>query len=299
MAVKFKPAQGELEVQFKGQRLLLYSFGGRQAKSYVRELYDLRGENVLRDAPPDHPQHHGLMYGVSVNGINFWDEKHAPGIERTVEMPYYVVGLNEMGLPKAQFTVLIHWLPPAKKAAKDTVTHALLIEQRSLTVTVDERTREVALAWESEFEVGPKTLKAKLSGAPDNGLGLRLPDAFAHVARFQNSAGRPYAAANTQDVIPAQWTSVSGALGGHEVMLALFGDTHNPHGNTQFFTMREPYAYLSATQGLDKAPLEYSAGDKFKLSYLLTVYTENQPRDVIQQRYERWQAQRAARPASH
>jgi hypothetical protein len=292
MAIKLKPQTGELEVQYKGQRVMLYSFGARQAKPYVKELYDFRGENVLRDAPPDHLHHHGLMYAVWVNGINFWEEKDSPGIERLVEIPLYVVDQGDMGIPRARFIQLIHWLPPAKKSAKQTLAHALLIEQRTLTLTVDERTQEVALAWESEFEVGPKIGKVKLSGDNYDGLGLRLAEAFNPTAKFQNSAGLPYKGANTQDVISAQWTSVSGALGGQDVMLVLFGNTNNAHGDAKFFTMRDPFAYLTATQGLDKEPLEYSSGAKFKLNYLLAVYTQNQPRDFIQQRYERWQSQK-------
>src|SRR5271157_1725784 len=68
-------AQGTLEVRYKGHKLLVYAFAESQFKPYVRELYTLRGENVTRDAPPDHPHHHGIMYAVWVNGINFWEEK--------------------------------------------------------------------------------------------------------------------------------------------------------------------------------------------------------------------------------
>jgi len=49
---------------------------------------------------------------------------------------------------------------------------------------------------------------------------------------------------------------------------------------------------LSATQALDKKPLEYAAGDKFSLSYLLTVYPANKTRGFIQGRCERWEKER-------
>ena len=64
---------------YKGHKILVYAFATNQFKPYVRELYTLRGENVTRDAPPDHLHHHGLMYAVYVNGINFWEERGAPG----------------------------------------------------------------------------------------------------------------------------------------------------------------------------------------------------------------------------
>ncbi len=87
ISIDAKTDRGELEVQFKGRKLLVYAFATNQFKPYVRELYTLRGENVLRDAPPDHLHHHGLMYAVYVNGINFWEEKGTPGFEKHVELP--------------------------------------------------------------------------------------------------------------------------------------------------------------------------------------------------------------------
>jgi len=280
---------GKLTVFYKDRKILIYAFADKQFKPYVQELYTLRGDNVLLDAPSDHPHHHGVMYGVWVNGINFWEEKDSPGIERSFELRYYSVGQNEFGMPKAQFVQTVLWLPPAKHLKAATLADALLVEQRTLTVTVDERSQEVALRWDSEFEVGKKAAKVKLTGNNYDGLGLRLPVVFNHVAKFQNSTGQPFPPGNnTQNVIPAKWTSVSGSLAGHPVMLALFGRPQNPGGDTLFFTMLDPFAYLSATQGLDKKPLEYGQGAKFKLSHLLAVYSDNQSGDFLQQRYSLW-----------
>jgi hypothetical protein len=285
--------RGELEVRFKGRKLLVYAFATNQFKPYVRELYTLRGENVLRDAPPDHLHHHGMMYAVWVNGINFWEEKSAPGVEKHVDLPLYIARINASGVPVASFTEFIHWLAPTNKASPDSRTAALLIEKRTLTVAIDEKNQEVALCWDSDFQVGPNAGKVTtLCGPNYDGLGLRLPESFNHVAKFQNSAGLPYAGNNTQNVIPAHWTSVSGLMGGHEVMLAMFGHPDNARGDASFFTMLDPFAYLSATQGLDKKPLEYSASDKFSLSYLVTVYSENKPPEFIRQRCALWEKER-------
>ena len=66
----------------------------------------------------------------------------------------------------------------------------------------------------------------------------------------------------------------------------------NARGDTAFYTMLDPFAYLSATQALDKKPLEYAAGDTFSLSYLLAVYSANKTREFIQGRCERWEKER-------
>jgi hypothetical protein len=48
----------------------------------------------------------------------------------------------------------------------------------------------------------------------------------------------------------------------------------NDRGDGNFYSLRAPvFAYLSVTQGLDKEPLVYTAGQKYRLRYLLTVYT--------------------------
>ena len=81
-------------------------------------------------------------------------------------------------------------------------------------------------------------------------------------------------------------------MNGREVMVVMFGRTDNARGDSRFFTMLDAFAYLSATQGLDKQPLEYAAGDKFKLSYLVTVYPENKTEEFIRSRCERWEKER-------
>jgi hypothetical protein len=278
-----KPDRGTLEISYKGRKLLVYAYATNQFKPYVRELYTLRGENVLRDAPPDHLHHHGLMYACYVNGINFWEERVAPGIER--HMGLVVATMEEMGekhLPAASFTERVHWLAPTNS------NDPLLVEQRQLVVAVDEKTGEVALRWSSEFNVGPGVGKVVIRGPNYNGLGMRLPESFNHVAKFQNAAKEPYVSKNSQNAIGARWTSVVGQMEGREVMLAMFGRPENARGDGFFFTMLDPFAYLAATQGLEKQPLEYGAGDHFNLSYLLTVYGEQKSPEFIAQRYDQW-----------
>ena len=292
ISIDSKADQGELVVRYQGRKLLVYAFATNQFKPYVRELYTLRGENVTRDAPPDHAHHHGLMYAVYVNGINFWEEREAPGVEKHVELPLHTARIDARGVPMASFTEIVHWLAPTNRGAPNSAAAAVLLEQRVVTVTVDEKNQEVALRWDSEFQVGPNAGKVTIHGPNYDGLGLRLPESFNHVAKFQNSADQAYTGNNSQNVIAARWTSVAGVMDGHDVMLAMFGRPDNARGDSSFFTMLDPFAYLAATQALDKKPLEYSAGDKFSLSYLLTIYSENKPPEFIHKRYERWEKER-------
>lgn len=138
--------------------------------------------------------------------------------------------------------------------------------------------------------------RSDLCGGPEatpvptatNGLGLRLPEAFDHVAKHMNSEQTPYTSEQKWDVTTARWSAVSQVVEGRDVMLALFSRPENK-GVARFFTMLNPFAYLSVTQNLEKQPLEYCAGDRFTLDYLLTVYSEKKPPEFLDQRQRQWE----------
>jgi Family of unknown function (DUF6807) len=287
--VQTKPARGELTIRYGERPLLVYAFASNQFKPYVRELYSLNGDNLLRDAPPDHLHHHGLMFAIRVNGVNFWEETGEPGVEKSIRLWDQREGRNAQGRPQASFAQEIHWVRGVDRDRADTASVAMLIERRRLTLTVDAATREVALVWQGDFEVGPGTPLVKLHGSAYNGLGLRLPASFDHVARHQNSAGHPYSREQNRDLIAARWSAVSGRIGDHDLMAALFGDARNP-GETHFFTMLNPFAYLAATQNLEAKPLDYKAGERFRCRYLLTVYPERKPAAFLEERARRWES---------
>ncbi|MDA1275648.1 MAG: PmoA family protein [Verrucomicrobia bacterium] len=280
--------QGLLEWHFNGRKLFAYAFGSNQFKPYVRELYSLDGYNVLRDAPADHLHHHGLMYAIRVSGVNFWEETGEPGHERHVKRLSDFTGRSSTGLPQAGFTELLHWVPHGDHTLADTAPAALLLEQRTLTLTVDEARREVALAWHAEFEAGVRTNRVTLHGSDYNGLGLRLPAAWDRVARHENSENAPFPAGGKPGAMPARWSAVSHTVDGHEMQVVLFASPAGHAGTNSFFAMTEPFTYLAATQGLDKAPLAYRAGQRLRLDYLLLVYSDARGRPELESRYQAW-----------
>ena len=180
---------------------MVYSFAPKQFKPYVKELYTFQGLNVLRDAPHDHLHHHGLMYAIRVNGLNFWEEVSGNGVEKCIETSKPVLGWAEQGgsrLPQASFTQVLHWVSPQDAFLPDTAPVALLIERRTLTLTLNPELQEVALEWKSEFEVGTKTNTVVLTGtkyrragpAVSRGLG-RFGGAFAGRKAARSGGGTP------------------------------------------------------------------------------------------------------------
>ena len=279
----------ELRLDYEGLPLLVYAFATNQFKPYVRELHAFNGVNILRDAPADHLHHHGLMYAIKVNGTNFWEESPSAGHEIPGRDVLRTIGRDPNGLPRARFSQPIWWVTADQTNSANPASVALLIEQRTLALTLDEKAGEIALEWRGDFEVGSAAARVTLGGAAYHGLGLRLPEAFDKVARHQNSEDLPYTAEQKWDVTAAKWASVSGVVGDKDLMIALFSHPSNRNA-PKFFSMIDTFAYLSATQGLDTEPIEYTAGDHFSVRYLLTVYPARKSKEFLDRRYSRWAA---------
>lgn len=271
-------------VSHQGQPLLRYVFNPRQAKPYVAEFSAPGGRNILRDAPSDHLHHHALMYAIKVNGLNFWEEVPGNGVERVVE-----TSATESG-GTATLRQVIHWVAPQDAFVADTTSAALLIEHRTLVLTMDAAARESALVWKAEFEVGKKTNDVTLTGATYHGLGMRFRQDLDKLADH-SYAGRKPDLVNRQEVSPAKWASVSFAAPDQPATLALVPHPTNARGDGMFFSMITAFPYLSATQGLDKEPLVYHSGDKFTLRYLVVLYPEVKSTEAVEARARRWVAE--------
>jgi hypothetical protein len=278
-------------VSYQGKPLLVYAFDPQKFKPYVKELRTIRGDNVLRDAPFDHLHHHALMYGIRVNGINFWEETSGNGVEKPVQTapPEFGFEQNSSGkLPQATISQVLDWVAPEDAFLPTNAPVALLVERRILVLTVDEPHAEVALEWRSQFEVGPRTNTITLTGANYHGLGIRFLQELDPLAVHSLAGVRPDLANNRQEVSAASWAAVSFAVPGHPGTLVLAGHPSNPRGHATYFSMLTPFAYLSATQALDKEPLVYHRGDKWELRYLVLLYPEAKVPNGVRERIEAW-----------
>jgi hypothetical protein len=281
------PTSAEWPLIYKQQKLLVYAAG--PFKPYVKELYTLKGNNLLRDAPYDHLHHHGLMFAIKANGVNFWEETPGCGFQKPIQTANWLESRTADGLPQFTLRQLNHWVAPRDLALPDTSGAAILIEHRTLTVTVNEAQQEVALRWKSAFETGPGTNRVTLTGANYHGLGVRFQKELDSFARHLNAGGAPDLD-NRQDVSRHKWGSVSFDRPGHPATLVVFGHPGNARGEAWFFTMRAPFAYLAATQNLDQEPIVYARGDKFELNYLVTAYPDVRSPAALRARAQSWEA---------
>ena len=217
------------KVSWGDRPVMVYSFGSAQYKPYVKELYAWNGVNILRDAPSDHLHHHALMYAVRVNGLNFWEEVPGSGVQRVVKTQPPVARRNAAGQPEAVLAQTIHWVAPADAFLPDTTRAALLIEERTLTVALDEASREVALRWQSEFTAG--TNPVTLGGSSYFGLGMRFRKDFDLLADHLNAGGKPDLSGSKQDVSRHPWGSVAFAGSDLPAMVVLYGHPGNARGD--------------------------------------------------------------------
>jgi hypothetical protein len=285
-------AQVEWTVFHGNKKLLVYRSDPRQFKPYVKELCTLRGDNLLLDAPADHLHHHGLMYAVGVNGVNFWEEISGSGVEKPVETSRPELGAGADGLPQATIRQTLYWMTAQDAFLPDSPKLAFLIEKRTLVLTVNEAKDEVTLRWKSRFEVGGKTNTVILAGSSYFGLGARFLEELDPLAANFNSEGGPDLTGTKQDVAPYEWSAVAFDRPAAPATFALFGHPANARGRAVFFTMKRPFAYVSATQGLAREPLVYHTGDTFEVEYLAAVYPALKSPAFLSARAAEWKKDR-------
>ena len=81
-AIEIAEGKTTLAATADGRQMLVYRKASPTAlKPYIQELYTPGGVQVLRDSVADHPHHHGMMFAVAANGVNFWEEQAATGRE--------------------------------------------------------------------------------------------------------------------------------------------------------------------------------------------------------------------------
>jgi hypothetical protein len=283
-----RPTQWTIE--YEGKPVMVYAFDPQKFKPYVKALNTLEGYGVLRDSPSDHLHHHALMYGITVNGINFWEETAGCGVEKVVESPLPILERTAGGLPQARLTQLLYWVAPQDAFLPNSNAPSLLIERRTLVLTLDPGKRETALHWQSAFEVGTRTNVVTLSGANYHGLGMRFLKELDPLAVHLTPEGRLDLANSRQDVSPHPWEAVIFDLPAKLATIALFGAAMNAWSDDHYFAMKTPFAYLAATQNLDREPLTYHRGDHFELNFLITLYPELKTTDALAERSRQWRS---------
>ncbi|MBN1508884.1 MAG: PmoA family protein [Sedimentisphaerales bacterium] len=267
-----------IAIHAAGTPLLKYRYSDVPFKPYVRELFTPGGLNVLLDAPHDHLHHHGLMYAVAVDGVNFWEETPAAG--RQVEGPApQVVIAQHGGGPSAGFIVGPVWLDATGRKGE-------LAERRTVEVCQAGILGATVVVWRSDLSVPKAKQSVTLSGSHYFGLGMRFVRAM-DGGEFFNADGREGTVFRGEErLVQSSWCAYTAAIDGKPVTVAMLGHPDNPRHPTMWFTMAKPFAYLSATLNLHERPLTLSAGERLVLRYAIVAWDGKVSKDRVNQAYQ-------------
>jgi hypothetical protein len=251
-------------------------------KPYVKGLSTPGGVQILRDSPADHKHHHGLMFAVGVDGVDFWAEEAGAGKQERQGSEGSGGGMED-GALMAELTQQLEWINPRGPKT-------LLTERRAIKVAVLEKPRPATLlTWNTRLSPAQGVESVKLDGHHYYGLGMRFLVSMDQGGRFFNSAGQPgEVIRGSERLVSAKWAAYTAKADGKPVTVAIFDHPKNPRHPNKIFTMSPPFAYLSATLNLWKQPMELKAGQDLDLRYGVAVWDGETPAEAIEALYARW-----------
>jgi hypothetical protein len=261
------------------QPLLVYRYVENPAKPYLAQLFTPAGVNVLRDSPADHKHHHGVMFAVAVDGVDFWSENPNCGHQR------HQVGQEpgtfvQDGQTWAGGVQEIEWVAPDGKL--------LLNERRSMAARRVAEGPATVVLWKTELSAPAGRGPAKLTGAAYFGLGMRFVQSMDKGGEHFNSDGKTGVAGTNN--VRAAWSAYTAAADGKPVTVAMFDSPNNPRHPATWFTMDQGFAYVAATLDLSKEPLVIEAGKPLVLRYGVAAWDGKADAAAVADLYKRLSA---------
>lgn len=283
-AAVLRIAQGNSSVSiFDGNRLVLrYRYTDVPAKPYADQLFSPTGVQVLRDAPSDHKHHHGLMYGLTVDNVNFWDEI---GTGRGRQIHKSLSDTNATvrhGASRAGFVQDLDWVGSSSD-------RPLLLERRAINVLQADDLGATLVEWRCILQTPPGKNAVTLTGYHYSGLGMRLVESMDHGGRFFNADGKTgQTVRGDERLTPTKWCAFTGKADGKPVTVALFDHPANLRHPATMFTMGKPFAYLSATMNEWKSPVVVKASEPLDLCYGVALWDGEADQPTVEALYRRW-----------
>ena len=270
-----------LSIDIDGRAALGYRFGDVKFKPYVDRWYTPGGINILRDAPHDHLHHHALMFAVSVDGVNFWEE-NSPLAGKEVGHKPCDLGVKSInGKTITGFSQDLAW-----KAAADKL---LLQERRTVELIVEKGLDASLLNWTSTLSCPPGKKTIRLGGSHYFGLGMRFVEPMDEAGKMIAADGvKSRSVLDHAWVAPARWMAYTAAADGKTVTVAIFDHPQNPRFPGGIFHMTKPFAYLSATMGLADTPYEIEAEKPLVLRYCAALWDGEVDARKIEAVYRLW-----------
>ena len=286
-ALKTSHTKDMIAVSRAEQKVVVYRFAASPQKPYIKELYTPQGVQVLRDAPHDHLHHHGAMFAVAVDGVDYWAEgpkfgsqkpkrRAAPGTAD--ERPIYVSPSVDLASLVLQQDLLWEDASAARQAD----------EERSISVRQKDEGATL-VTWHTRLSPAEGKPSIKLTGSHYFGLGVRFIESMDKDGAFVNAANDAGENVRGKEfLVKAKWAAYTAQADGKPVTVAVFDHPKNPRHPARIFTMAGPFAYLGPTLNLWKEPLELKAGETLDLRYGLAAWDGKVDAKQIEELYEKW-----------
>jgi hypothetical protein len=252
---------------------LVYEPGPTPFKAYVKELRTPGGVQVLLDSPADHIHHHGLMLALGANGVDFWTEAPPEKMGRQA-------GRGPAKIAGNAVRQTLDWQAPGGTN--------VLVESRRIDLRPGSATRPTRVQWDSSLRPAADR-EARLWGRHYFGLGLRFVRDLDGAAEFLFPPGATNRIVRGDErLTPGRWCAARGAIGGKPVTVAMFDHPANARHPTEWFTMARPFAYMSATLGLEKSPMTVPAGSDLRLRWAVALWDGHIGPEAIDAEWTAW-----------
>ncbi len=261
--------------------VLEYRYDDVPFKPYVSKLVTPKELNVLLDAPHDHLHHHGLMFAVAVNDLNFWEETPTAGRQESSDL-VTVSHHEDQSAPCMGFSTGVAW---ARVTPTSRMTE--LYESRFVRVYDVDGLRATVVTWRSELTNPRPRRAATLSGSHYFGLGMRFIHAMDGGEFFSADGKEGIIFRGEERLVRSNWCAYTATVADKPVTVAMLGHAENPRHPTTWFTMARPFAYLSATLNLHEQSLVLDTGERLVLRYAIVAWDDKVDRDQIDRAY-RW-----------
>jgi hypothetical protein len=267
-------------VKAADREVLEYQCQESPNKPYVRQLFTLGGVQILRDSPGDHKHHHGLMFALKADNVDFWGEQPGAGIEKQISLdPMQSITSN--GLGRADFSQKLEWIDPQTEKP-------LVQEVRRIKIFASPELKATLLSWHTTLEPAKGKESILLGGEHYFGLGMRFVTSMDEEGEFVTSDNKEgESVRGSEKLTPARWCAYRSKAGGKPVTVAIFDSPANPRHPNKFFTMR-PFTYLAATLNLWKEPMTLKAGETLKLAYGVAAWDGHIDAAEIEKTYQQW-----------
>lgn len=239
-------------------------------KPYVSELLSPKGVNPLLDSPADHIHHHGLMYAVAIDGIDFWSENAKCG----KQVPRFEMDWDD------EVSTGINWVSHDGKT---------VVAKESRGIRMIDANGATTMVWQTRLRPPPGKESIKITGSHYFGLGMRFVRSMdnASTFTFADPNAKSEKVRGDERLTRSKWAACIGKVDGNTVTVAMFDHPDNARP-VLWFTMSKPFSYLSATLNLHRKPMVVKSGDKLDVRYGVAIWDGKPGRDEIAAAHKRW-----------